>query len=785
MEKPKMSLTEELRKIDHLNGYDKEFTLEESKKYSEETKNRTYDLNILTEEEAKIKYKDFLNEGKKPELLLEFLPAIASGIVRLLPFAGRALASVGRFGARGGKLFKKFPKMGKALGFGKISTKGLNLGKATPLAARGFTGAGGKMGGKVVPGLLNAQATRGLGSLLTWGTGAWLVNSFASGSSTPLPGDAVAGQEDWANGEQPSKEDWMSMCFAPEYYESLVQMDNDDSNVTVTFQSEADIVQIATAINDATEGGEKYFGKGIVDFLTFDVAAGAGTDEDTIFRAFQQINTVGDCSHLAKMYQLKFDVPLIEELYDELDEADLNQIYNILKGKPLAIINGKRIFTNDDLDELLEKEAKEVIERPEGLPAYRLKFNSLFGGALVDVFVGVDDAGTSALAAVFKSGSKDYLGQFQYVENSEEKYFFQTPTGEVGAVTDEDDKAKLAKIFGKADDESDAEKDILILTKDIEVDGTIYDVDENLADIEGPEGTADEYIDELVRDNPTTAKRKPTALQGAAIALAMGVKDFEVLTESITGLAEVLGESKLVVEQKYTVNFDKDDDKYSIRRVRRTSGNTEEKPETTKDDSSSSSSYGVAPTLTAVAAGNGIIKKGMRGDSVAAIQRMLNMSPITGIFNSATEKEVRDYQSSNRLKVDGIVGPETAGLMVKGMDFKGNEKPTPEREVASSETKSTEEEIKNTSGRFSSKDAAEQSLKNLEKINDTKATKSECVMVIAAASKALPTIGGPNTYKVLQYCYAAYNFGLGKETRRVKRAYGIKGDGDLRNKRRR
>ena len=32
MEKPKMSLTEELRKIDHLNGYNKEFTLEESKK---------------------------------------------------------------------------------------------------------------------------------------------------------------------------------------------------------------------------------------------------------------------------------------------------------------------------------------------------------------------------------------------------------------------------------------------------------------------------------------------------------------------------------------------------------------------------------------------------------------------------------------------------------------------------------------------------------------------------------------------------------------------------------
>ena len=574
------------------------------------------------------------------------------------------------------------------------------------------------------------------------------------------------------------------MCFAPEYYQSLVKMDADESELTVTFQSEADLSQIATAIYEATEGGEKYFGKSIVDFFTFDVAAGAGTDEDSIYAAFRAVNTVADCSHLSKIYQLKYDTPLLAELADELNESELNSVYNILKDKPLTIINGKKVFNSEDLEDLIKNEKKDLIKRPEGLPAYRVKFKSLFGGAMVDVFVGIDEAGTASLAPVYKSGSDEYLGQFQYIENSEEKYFFQNVDGQVYGIQDEEDKKILAKIFGKADDEKDAEKDILILTKDIEVDGTIYDVDENLADIEGPEGTADEYIDELVRDNPTTAKRKPTALQGAAIALAMGVKDFEVLTESITGLAEVLGESKLVVEQKYTVNFDSDDNKYSIRRVRRTTGNTEEKPETTKDDSSSSS-YGVAPTLTAVAAGNGIIKKGMRGDSVAAIQRMLNMSPITGIFNSATEKEVRDYQSSNRLKVDGIVGPETAGLMVKGMDFKGNEKPTPQRGVASDETKSTEEEIKNTSGRFSSKDAAEQSLKNLEKINDTKATKSECVMVIAAASKALPTIGGPNTYKVLQYCYAAYNFGLGRETRRVKRAYGIKGDGDLRNNRRR
>ena len=248
MKKPKMSLTEELRKIDHLNGYDKEFTLEESKNYTKEIKNRTYDLKILTEEDIK---------SKNPKLLNEWAPIIA-GLARIAPFAVRGLASLGRGAASlGTRLGSRIPAWGKnILGIGNISTKGLTTAKGAQLAGSTASriASGSKLGaiGKNIPGLVNAQAAKGLGSLLTWGTGAWLVNSFASGSSTPLPGDAVAGQQDWAEGQQPSKEDWLSMCFAPEYYDSLVQMDNDDSDITVTFQSEADIAQIATAINNAT-----------------------------------------------------------------------------------------------------------------------------------------------------------------------------------------------------------------------------------------------------------------------------------------------------------------------------------------------------------------------------------------------------------------------------------------------------------------------------------------------------------------------------------------------------
>jgi len=784
MEKPKMSLTEELRKIDHLNGYNKEFTLEESKNYNKKTKNRTYDLKILKENRETTQNKKILTEA---ELLTEwaFLAPIVGAIGRTA--LGRGLASVGTWSARAGSrgLLSKAPNWAKSLlGFGKVSTRGLKTvtGKNLSKQSIGRIATGRGLGGasSSIAGLANRNMAKGIGSLLTWGTGAYLLGAGGN-DGTPLPGDAVGGQQDWSEGKDVSKEDWLSMCFSPAYYESLVQMDNDESDITVTFQSESDIAQIAAAIHDATEGGEKYFGKGIVDFISFGATEGAGTEEEDVYRAFQAINTVGDCSHLSKIYQLKYDVPLLEELFDEMDESDLNQVYNILKDKPLTIIDGKKIFSNKDLEKILKEKSEDLIERPEGLPAYRIKFKTLFGGETVDIFVGVDGAGTASLAAVFKAGSKDYLGQFQYIENSDEKYYFQTPQGQTYGIADDEDKAKLAKVFGNADDETDAEKDILILTKSIEVGGQIYEVDENLNDIEGPEGTASEYIDELVNDNPTTAKRKPTALQGAAIALAMGVKDFEVLTESITGLAEVLGESKLIVEQKYSVNYNRDDNKYSIRRVRRTTGNTEEKPETTTDDSSSSSSsYGVAPTLTAVAAGNGIIKKGMRGDSVAAIQRMLGVSPINGIFDNKTLEAVKTYQNTNGLKVDGIVGPKTASKMVKGLNT-----PTPTPSKPDENVGSEEAEIKNTSGRFTSQKAAETSLENLENINKTKATKDECILVIGAASRALPTIGGPNTYKVLQYCYAAYNFGLGKETRRVKREYGIKGDGDLRNKRRR
>jgi len=52
------------------------------------------------------------------------------------------------------------------------------------------------------------------------------------------------------------------------------------------------------------------------------------------------------------------------------------------------------------------------------------------------------------------------------------------------------------------------------------------------------------------------------------------------------------------------------------------------------------------------------IRKGSRGDTVAILQRKLNLIA-DGIFGPITDEAVRDFQKSHGLAVDGIVGPKT------------------------------------------------------------------------------------------------------------------------------
>jgi hypothetical protein len=64
------------------------------------------------------------------------------------------------------------------------------------------------------------------------------------------------------------------------------------------------------------------------------------------------------------------------------------------------------------------------------------------------------------------------------------------------------------------------------------------------------------------------------------------------------------------------------------------------------------------------------VQRGSTGDAVRAVQSQLNTRgyglAVDGVFGSATEAAVRDFQSRNGLAVDGIVGPNTWCKLVGG-----------------------------------------------------------------------------------------------------------------------
>lgn len=63
-----------------------------------------------------------------------------------------------------------------------------------------------------------------------------------------------------------------------------------------------------------------------------------------------------------------------------------------------------------------------------------------------------------------------------------------------------------------------------------------------------------------------------------------------------------------------------------------------------------------------------IIRYGDRGEDVRAVQQALSFlgyspGPIDGIFGPLTDEAVRNFQSDQRIAVDGIVGPETIAAL--------------------------------------------------------------------------------------------------------------------------
>lgn len=58
-----------------------------------------------------------------------------------------------------------------------------------------------------------------------------------------------------------------------------------------------------------------------------------------------------------------------------------------------------------------------------------------------------------------------------------------------------------------------------------------------------------------------------------------------------------------------------------------------------------------------------LLRLGSRGENVRLLQQKLNVTPQSGIFGPLTLQAVRDFQTSKGIRVDGIVGPQTCGML--------------------------------------------------------------------------------------------------------------------------
>jgi hypothetical protein len=82
----------------------------------------------------------------------------------------------------------------------------------------------------------------------------------------------------------------------------------------------------------------------------------------------------------------------------------------------------------------------------------------------------------------------------------------------------------------------------------------------------------------------------------------------------------------------------------------------------------------------------GALQRGRRGKAVRRCQEWLTLhghrTVIDGVFGPATEATVRAYQNAEQLEVDGVVGPETHGALVRPLHAVLSPLPADERTLA-------------------------------------------------------------------------------------------------------
>ncbi len=69
--------------------------------------------------------------------------------------------------------------------------------------------------------------------------------------------------------------------------------------------------------------------------------------------------------------------------------------------------------------------------------------------------------------------------------------------------------------------------------------------------------------------------------------------------------------------------------------------------------------------------GRPTLQQGSSGPDVALVQRYLAVSPVDGVYGPGTVEAVRNYQSKQKLHVDGIVGPATWARIESGLGKSG------------------------------------------------------------------------------------------------------------------
>ena len=213
-------------------------------------------------------YRDFTNQLNEQAHLLKDIDEPKGDLqLEFWPILVRVLAPLGMYAAKGAQ---RLPFLKNFL---KVNTKGIqhfkNV-KGFDVISRGGLGTIKTVKGSpthlaAMEAVTNARAMNGLRAIATVGTGAYLVGT--GGGFGYGPESAVASMEQWAGGGALSHEELTALAFNPAVYEEAQNQGLTD-DIPFNFQSEGELVSIAEMIYDATEGGEKYFAKGLVDFVT-------------------------------------------------------------------------------------------------------------------------------------------------------------------------------------------------------------------------------------------------------------------------------------------------------------------------------------------------------------------------------------------------------------------------------------------------------------------------------------------------------------------------------------